>query len=197
MGGETYKRLQDVASITELTNSQLKSVLEEIDRETYVLDYADLAYSEDEPDVAFVYRNPPTDYVLKVSDTEWASIIERAELDDKEAEAAKMWHAARGEDLVQFKDTVEDLDSDETYLIIRFPIVERWNWVKPEMALWFKHLAEMELTPAEILDYWMVEQQAHSPSDWAQSRQVTPEAVRKNVRQAAEKVGDSPVKAQR
>lgn len=46
-------------------------------------------------------------------------------------------------------------------------------------------------SPAEALDYWAVEKRNESAADWAVKRGVQPEAVRKNVRQAKEKLGDS------
>lgn len=45
-----------------------------------------------------------------------------------------------------------------------------------------------EMSPAEALDYWAVERQSQSPHEWARKRGVQPEAVRKNVRQAKDKL---------
>lgn len=45
-------------------------------------------------------------------------------------------------------------------------------------------------SPAEALDYWAVEEMYEDSISWAGKRNVDPEAVRKNVRQAKEKLND-------
>lgn len=47
-----------------------------------------------------------------------------------------------------------------------------------------------DMTPAEALDYWIVSRLNQSPSEWAGKRNVQAEAVRKNVRQASDKLLD-------
>jgi DNA-directed RNA polymerase specialized sigma24 family protein len=38
-----------------------------------------------------------------------------------------------------------------------------------------------------MLDYWATEELGYTPAEWADSRGVSPEAVRKNARQARKK----------
>lgn len=56
----------------------------------------------------------------------------------------------------------------------------------------FNRLKELvwryDMTPAEALDYWAVERMSRDSIEWGGSRGVQPEAVRKNVRQAKEKL---------
>lgn len=49
-------------------------------------------------------------------------------------------------------------------------------------------LARFDLSPAEALDYWAMERMNKASYDWSSVRGVGPEAVRKNVRQAEEKI---------
>jgi hypothetical protein len=49
-------------------------------------------------------------------------------------------------------------------------------------------LARFDLSPAEALDYWAMERMNKTANDWSSVRGVDPEAVRKNVRQAEEKI---------
>lgn len=51
-------------------------------------------------------------------------------------------------------------------------------------------VSRYEMSPAEALDYWAVERMGEQPADWAGKRDVQPEAVRKNVRQARQKRQD-------
>lgn len=47
-----------------------------------------------------------------------------------------------------------------------------------------------QMSPAEALDYWVVEHLGTGQSEWAGARRVGEEAVRKNVRQAREKISE-------
>jgi hypothetical protein len=50
-----------------------------------------------------------------------------------------------------------------------------------------EHVSRYGLSPAEALDYFAVERFNMEPHEWAARRDVQPEAVRKNVRQARDK----------
>lgn len=54
-----------------------------------------------------------------------------------------------------------------------------------QMLVW-----RYEMTPAEALDYWATRRMNQSAAEWAGKRNVQTEAVRKNVRQAEDKLGD-------
>lgn len=47
-----------------------------------------------------------------------------------------------------------------------------------------------KFTPAEALDYWAVNEIGYEPYEWAGIRNVQAEAIRKNVRQAHDKLND-------
>jgi hypothetical protein len=51
-------------------------------------------------------------------------------------------------------------------------------------------VSRYELSPAEALDYWAVEHHNEDGVSWGGKRNVQPEAIRKNVRQAKEKLDD-------
>jgi len=51
-------------------------------------------------------------------------------------------------------------------------------------------VSRYELSPAEALDYWAVERHNEDAVRWGGKRNVQPEAVRKNIRQAKEKLND-------
>ena len=52
------------------------------------------------------------------------------------------------------------------------------------------YLLENGLSPAEVLDYWFVEQQNCSPTEWAKSRGIPKQDVRENVHTAENKITD-------
>lgn len=51
-------------------------------------------------------------------------------------------------------------------------------------------VSRYKLSPAEALDYWAIERHNEDAISWGGKRNVQPEAVRKNVRQAKEKLND-------
>lgn len=51
-------------------------------------------------------------------------------------------------------------------------------------------VSRYDCSPAEALDYWAVEEMYEDTVSWGGKRNVKPEAVRKNVRQAKEKLKD-------
>lgn len=76
-----------------------------------------------------------------------------------------------------------------------FPIFVSYppNWEDSEWNTYqrFEELVgRYGLTPAEALDYWVLTRTNFNPTDWAGTRDVHPEAVRKNVRQAKDKMAD-------
>jgi hypothetical protein len=76
-----------------------------------------------------------------------------------------------------------------------FPIYvsypEEWRECQTHVLLRFQELVwRYGMSPAEALDYWVTEIQGQKLSMWAGKRGVEPEAVRKNVRQAREKIED-------
>lgn len=182
-------RLRDVAADTSFTAEQLDSLLDDVQHQTPIVEYVVKAREKRESDVELLYRNLPSDLVFGVSEEEWRSIADSAGLSASEGSAARLWHTVRGEDLLRSSGHSDVVDGfDGVLLVVQVPKRELWGWTKPELALWFMELGKAGLTPAEMLDYWVVERRTYSPGEWAESRGVSAEAVRKNVRQAREKV---------
>ncbi|NHN63837.1 hypothetical protein G9463_11080 [Haloarcula sp. JP-Z28] len=72
---------------------------------------------------------------------------------------------------------------------IRYP--EGWKDGEWHTFQRFQELvSRYDMSPAEALDYWVTERRNKEPFEWAGYRDVDPEAVRKNVRQAKEKLDD-------
>lgn len=78
---------------------------------------------------------------------------------------------------------------------IFFPIYVRYpeGWMEGQYFT-FQRIQEFvwryEMSPAEAMDYWTTEYMNRKPESWAGKRNVGPEAIRKNVRQAKEKLDD-------
>ena len=49
-------------------------------------------------------------------------------------------------------------------------------------------LASSSLSPAQAVDYLAVEEIGHSQAEWARMRDITPQAVSKNLAQAREEL---------
>lgn len=74
-------------------------------------------------------------------------------------------------------------------ILVRYP--EDWkNGELHTFQRFHEFVLRYNMTSAEALDYWAVERMNQKPIDWAAKRDVEPEAVRKNVRQANEKLAD-------
>ncbi|WP_395166366.1 hypothetical protein [Natrinema pallidum] len=72
---------------------------------------------------------------------------------------------------------------------VRYP--DGWDDGQQHTFNRFQELVwRFDLSPAEALDFWVVERMGQDAIDWSGKRGVQPEAVRKNVRQAREKVGN-------
>lgn len=74
-------------------------------------------------------------------------------------------------------------------IYVRYP--DNWENGQYHSLQQFQELVwRYDMTPAEALDYWVAEYMNRGAADWAAKRDVEPEAVRKNVRQAKEKLTD-------
>ena len=66
---------------------------------------------------------------------------------------------------------------------------ERELWRRPSKdRLELVRLVEAGLSPAEALDYWMLEAQGMTATDWAETRGVSHQAVSKNATNAREEL---------
>lgn len=78
---------------------------------------------------------------------------------------------------------------DPFFFPIFVPFPENWDSSKYHTFQQFQELVwRYNMTPAEALDYWVTEYLNRSSNKWAGKRDVQTEAVRKNVRQAKEKL---------
>jgi len=177
--------VEEVARNSTLQMSQVESALVEVVNSIDLGEYLQSSFSESE-DPELVYRNPPTEFVFCVPKEEWLEIAKKAGLGEIESRVAREYHMRRGE-LITRSDTSHTVPDGWMYFVI--PISDIWSWYDAQVDLeyQFKEFAEKGLTPAEMVDYWMVEFQDNTPKEWAESRGVHPESVRKNARQARRK----------
>jgi hypothetical protein len=76
---------------------------------------------------------------------------------------------------------------DPFYCPVFVPFPDQWKSGQRYTLHQFERLvSQYGLSPAEAMDYWVVDCQNVSPRSWAKLRGVTADAVRKNIRQAKE-----------
>lgn len=177
-----------MAAETTVSTTRLTEILELIADVTVVEDYLEKAWRDASSKVELAFQNPPSDFVFAVSDSEWSIILESIDVEGDEASAAKQWHSIRAHNLLASSGRSHELEQDQPYLVIPIHDIEVWRRSRLVLSWWFQELAEDGLTPPEILDYWMTEELGNAPKAWASKRDVHPEAVRKNVRQARKKL---------
>ncbi|GKZ16239.1 hypothetical protein HAL_41200 [Haladaptatus sp. T7] len=146
------------------------------------------AWHDETSTVELVFHDPPSDFVFVIPESEWANLISAVNVERPEAAAAKQYHSARGRDLLISSGQSHELPKGHSYLVVPIQDIEVWRRSRLVLSWWFQELAEDGLTPPEILDYWMTEELGNAPKEWASQRDVHPEAVRKNVRQARKKL---------
>lgn len=79
--------------------------------------------------------------------------------------------------------------SDPVFYPVFVEYPEGWQNGEYHSLQRFQHLlGNFGLTPAEALDYWAMQRMGKDANDWAGVRGVDPAAVRKNSRQAREKM---------
>jgi len=137
-----------------------------------------------------VYRNPPASFVFVAPAERWGKIYDREGLDEIERSAVQSYHQVRAADLLASSGETHELRDEEMYFVAPVDDADRWTRNHLVLAWWFEQLAADGLTPPEIIDYWMTEEQGFTPKAWADARDVHPETVRKNVRQAVGKLSE-------
>jgi hypothetical protein len=181
-------RIQQVAAETTVSTSRLTELLERIADVTVIDDYLEKAWRKSSSTVELAFQNPPSDFVFTIPDSEWSTIFESIDVEEDEVTAAKEWHSIRAHDLLTSSGRSHELEEGHSYLVVPIQDIEVWRRSRLVLSWWFQELAEDGLTPPEILDHWMTEELGNAPREWASQRDVHPEAVRKNVRQAREKL---------
>jgi hypothetical protein len=181
-----FDKVQEVAMTEAVTAGRLNEVLEEIEEMAKVSldDFLDAAWNEPGSNTSLVSETAES-YVFAVEAGTWGAISEKLSLNDREVSAAKTAHRELASDLLVTTAGRFSFDERDA-LVVGYP--ENWEFCR-EMTEWkFSRWAFWGLSPAEMLDYWMVEQQGWTPRKWSNERQIGAEAVRKNVRQAREKL---------
>ncbi len=171
-----------------MSTSRLTELLERIADVTVIDDYLKKAWRDSSSAVQLVFQNPPNDFVFAIPDSEWSTIFESIDVDEDEAAAAKQWYSTRAHGLLTSNGRSHELKEDHSYLVVPIQDIKVWRRSRLVLSWWFQELAEDGLTPPEMLDFWMTEELGNAPKEWASQRDVHPEAVRKNVRQAREKL---------
>ena len=180
--------IQQVAANSSVSTDRLNDILHRIAGVQNLEYFLEEAWHDDTSTVELVFHDPPSDFVFVIPDSEWANLISAVNTEGPEAAAAKQYHSARGRDLLVSSGRSHELPKDHSYLAVPIQDIEVWRQSRLVLSWWFQVLAEDGLTPPEILDYWMTEELGNAPKEWASQRDVHPEAVRKNVRQAREKL---------
>lgn len=182
--------IEPIAADFGLSREELKTLLNDIRSQVVILDLLELAWKEEEPDVKLIYRNPPSEFVFIVSESRWDSLIEGAGANETEKGAAAKYNDRRARDLLasSYGGNQRDVREDEQLLVVGLSNIEVWREALDELHWWFGELAKIGLSPSEILDFWVTQEMSYSPDEWAEIRSVTAEAVRKNCRQARDKI---------
>jgi len=127
--------------------------------------------------------------ILAVHPSIWEEHLGHLDLSDAERQAVQ--EAYYNHSLNLAKDGYNNLQPEAVeefqgiLLVVKRP--ERWGTARLATAWQLIEFAREGLRPAEILDYWVVENQEMPLEEWAADRGVEKEAVRKNIRQAKSK----------
>ncbi|MBX0305469.1 hypothetical protein [Haloarcula salinisoli] len=181
-------QIQQVAAETTVSKSRLTELLEQIADVTIIDDYLEKAWRNSSSTVELAFHNPRSDFVFIIPDSEWDTVFESIDIEEDEATAAKQWHSTRARKLLETSGSSHEFGENHSYLVVPIQDIEVWQRSRIVLSWWFQELAEDGLTPPEVLDYWMTGEMGNAPKEWASQRDVHPEAVRKNVRQAKEKL---------
>ncbi len=180
--------MQEVATNSNVSSDRLNGILHRIAGIQNLEYFLEEAWHDDTSSVELVFHEPPSDFVFVIPDSAWVNLISAVDIEESEAAAAKQYHSARAQDLLVSSGQSHELPKDHSYLVVPIQDIEVWRRSRLVLSWWFQELAEDGLTPPEMLDYWMTEELGNAPKEWASQRDVHPEAVRKNVRQAREKL---------
>lgn len=127
--------------------------------------------------------------ILAVHPSIWEEYLGHLDLSDVERQAVQ--EAYYNHSLNLAKDGYNNLQPEAIeefqgiLLVVKRP--EGWGTARLATAWQLIEFAREGLRPAEILDYWVVENQEMPLEEWAADRGVEKEAVRKNIRQAKSK----------
>jgi len=128
--------------------------------------------------------------ILAVHPSTWAEHFSELDLADEEVRAVQDVYYNHSID--RAKNGHNNLNSDSVKKFQgQLLVVERpkgWGVARLVTAWQMMEFAREGLRPAEIIDYWVVENQEMPLAEWARDRNVGKEAVRKNIRQAKSKI---------
>lgn len=124
-------------------------------------------------------------YIVALATHHWEELADHLVIDEPMLQAVKTIHRQHVENTLDSLDHT-DIPTNTTPFVIDYPK----NWVRARGAVHghWGYFFHQGLSPAEVVDYWMIEKTEFTPDNWAKIRDVQPEAVRKNVRQAKEKL---------
>lgn len=144
-------------------------------------DYLALA---DNPVVPHAVRSE-TEQTLyfEVPPSTWDHLATRLDLSVTEREAAELAHTLTVAEATSFD------GEDASGLVVGKPETRRRADRVPADTV--GALTRKGLTPAEVLDVWMVDRQGRPVDEWAEERGTTPETVEANLRAGRRKLGSS------
>ena len=147
-----------------------------------VEEYLERAWHVDHDDALLGDLNES--YVVALDSGAWDDLADQLVIHDPALEATKAVHRRYAEDRLDLE--AGDVPEGTTPFVIDYP--ENWSRALGVVHQYWGHFFHHGLTPAEVVDYWMVQKSPFTPENWAEVRGVGPEAVRKNVRGARAKL---------
>lgn len=124
-------------------------------------------------------------YIIALTSHEWEELADQLVFDDPTLKAVKTVHREHTDDLLDSLNP-SHIPEDSTPFVIDYP--ENWARARENIQSHWGHFFSHGFSPAEAIDYWMTQKTEFTPENWAKVRDVQPEAVRKNVRQAKDKL---------
>lgn len=188
--------IENAAARGELSPDEIEQALDQVQEaaEDDVGDLFESAFHTNDKITtpAVVICHHPAEHLIFGANTEYLDhVSDEADLTDVEAQAVQdaFYSYAEYRSESGFGVNRETVAKNRNNLLV---IEKPDGWGTAQLvAIWeFGSLCSVGLTPAEALDYWVIEQQDWTPNTWSESRRVGPEAIRKNCRQAREKLND-------
>lgn len=178
------REIRQTAQHSEATVDELQELVPEANEylSRNIDQWVDTAFWSGDPST-FLGRVSGT-YVFGLDPRHWDSLRIAIETDDAGLEALQVYHRRRAQNLAtgDGPDLEEELDDELIPTVVPYP--DNWRLARTVMSWEIVHLIELGVSPSRALDYWMIEVMEWDPSEWADSRGVGIEAVRKGRREA-------------
>lgn len=183
--------LRQIALDYPVKKKHLESKLSKV--ESYIQEDLHRFYSdsvnEDKDDVILVDEEPNR-MIIGLRSSYYRVFRQHLNIDGEELEAVQEYYRTRSRTLLPQEKVETDILKVCTPVVVEMP--GWWDDASLFLQEKLKHLTKQGLSPAEVLDLLAVDYLKMSNRVWAETRGVSSvEAVRKNARQAREKLEDS------